>query len=439
MSIEKKLDGIFVDPRTKTPLKVNWSGDALVADDVEYSLTGNVAELGAPVRQSGQGDDLSPELRAAHDAAFEEASESGGNIYGSLFDMPAITQAGHYRRMALLDEIPIGDVSGSVVVDFGTGPWGFAAIYPRLASAELCIGFDVSGVACRAAVAETSTEALDRTFYATSDGEVIPLADDSVDVFFGGEVIEHVRNPLVFMQEVARVCKDGAHVVLTTPNRDALPYLLAGEPYATGPEHTALMSVPEFRDVLSRFSTEIALTGYDTSMAPGADEVPLDAALIDAIQLRATNYPELATGVISHSRIDKGLYRANKIDWALKELTWQSEEVKIAGASQVVSLFPGVSGLSIEDLTTVEVPCDGNVPVLMFWGHDWSGHVEIVRGESVWVRDLFLRGAGFVRVELPAVDGASGPIKIRKAGTKADRSASDEVIFYKLLDYTRND
>ena len=53
-------------------------------------------------------------------------------MYGSLEDLPLISQKGHYRRAELLESLDIGDVSGKVIADFGTGSWGIAGIYPRL-------------------------------------------------------------------------------------------------------------------------------------------------------------------------------------------------------------------------------------------------------------------------------------------------------------------
>jgi SAM-dependent methyltransferase len=48
--------------------------------------------------------------------------------------------------------------------------------------------------------------------------ESIPLADESVDVLFCGEVIEHIYNPDHAIEECARVLKKGGVLILTTPN-----------------------------------------------------------------------------------------------------------------------------------------------------------------------------------------------------------------------------
>ena len=45
----------------------------------------------------------------------------------------------------------------------------------------------------------------------------LPLADNSIDEFFGSHVIEHLNNPLPFMQELHRVASAGATAVFRVP------------------------------------------------------------------------------------------------------------------------------------------------------------------------------------------------------------------------------
>jgi len=46
----------------------------------------------------------------------------------------------------------------------------------------------------------------------------IPYADNSFDLVFASEAIEHVMNPDVFLKEIRRVVKPGGHILITTPN-----------------------------------------------------------------------------------------------------------------------------------------------------------------------------------------------------------------------------
>tara|TARA_R110001606_G_scaffold253808_2_gene401597 strand:- start:17087 stop:18520 length:1434 start_codon:yes stop_codon:yes gene_type:complete len=460
------VSDIFVDPITLRPLSLSLSGQVLEADGIAVPFENGVVDFYRRTDQSvtkeaqmseheptharalsddktdpaGQDDpiDSAPELRAAHEHAFESAEDSGGNIYGSLDDAATITQSGHEARMRLLDEIKLGDLTDKVVVDFGTGPWSFAAIFDKLRSAGTCIGFDVSATALKYAWNGTSEDRRGRTVYATSDGEVIPLADNSVDIFFGGEVIEHVRNPRLFMQEIARVCKDGASVILTTPNKDAFAYRIHGLQYCVGPEHIALLSHDEFRGILSDFSTDIEILGYETSIGLFEDDLPTQIELLETFQARSRDYPELATGLISISRIDKKLHSNNKRSLRLKEIIHSDPLVLYEQPPQPLSLFSSVTGALIAPGSTVQLPVRGESLFLLFWGHDWSGEVEITCGAEVSLFNLYSKQSGFIRIEIDN-DSNSNLLTIRPTGNKDPRSHDNQVLFFKLLDYENLD
>ena len=50
-------------------------------------------------------------------------------------------------------------------------------------------------------------------------GEHIPFADDTFDLVFSNEVIEHVQNDAHYAAEMARVTRPGGRIVLFCPNR----------------------------------------------------------------------------------------------------------------------------------------------------------------------------------------------------------------------------
>ena len=51
-----------------------------------------------------------------------------------------------------------------------------------------------------------------------ADGTWLPLKDCHFDTVFMGEVLEHVWNPVILLQETHRVLKYGGLLVITTPN-----------------------------------------------------------------------------------------------------------------------------------------------------------------------------------------------------------------------------
>lgn len=440
------INKLFIDPRSKQPLILDSSANKAIAGDTYFPFEGGVIDFysrtafSADVIQADNkqlsDNNQSPELRESHDKAFESAQENNGNIYGELGDLPVITQRGHFRRMEILASIDLGEIGSKVAVDFGTGPWGFAAIFPNLRKAGVCIGFDVSKIALTQAKA-TDNEIAGKTIYATSDGDSISLADNCVDIFFGGEVIEHVRNPALFVQEVARVCKQNALIILTTPNKDALLYKIDKIPFCTGPEHIALMNCQELRGVLDLFCGKTTIQGYEISLRPDIDATLADTALIDELNRRSTHHPELASGLVAVGHIDKDKYATNARSLTLNEHLWDSEKFgKLPG--QVLGLFDDIKGISLEEGFSFRIHVASRFPTLLFWGHDWSGHVEISSvsdtSHDSWLYDLYLPLGGFYRIDLQLPEDCTA-IEVRRTGEKSDRAISSQVIFYKFFEY----
>ena len=55
-------------------------------------------------------------------------------------------------------------------------------------------------------------------FQSKGDPEKVPLPDDSVQLVFALEIIEHLTSPFHLLAEAHRILGSGGHVVLTTPN-----------------------------------------------------------------------------------------------------------------------------------------------------------------------------------------------------------------------------
>jgi ubiquinone/menaquinone biosynthesis C-methylase UbiE len=448
MELSRDILDRFVDPQTREPLINDQANNALLASDGSYSVINGVINFytktlvsrgnttkSQSIANDPANTDAAPELRSSHEAAFQQAAESGGNIYGRVEDLPLITQSGHYRRMKMLSDLDLGDIEDKTVVDFGTGPWGFGAIFPKLRSAKQCIGFDVSVSALEMARnVDSATNFGSRVIFATSEGEVIPLADSSVDVFFGGEVIEHVRNPRHFLQEIARVCKDKAIVILTTPNREAIFYRIANIPYCVGPEHIALLSHGEFRSLLDLFMVESRILGYETSLGPGLDNLPIEPDACEMVQRRACEVPELSSGMISRSVVSKTRFSAHRTEYSLEEILHSSPSVSFKSPAKLMKLFGDVSGALLLPDNVMTFPAFAREVTLLFWGHDWSGIVEIILGGVTMERDLYSLPAGFIRIDIALAQDAE-TIKVRPTGRKREASLSNEVIFYKAMQY----
>ena len=105
--------------------------------------------------------------------------------------------------------------AGREVLDYGCGSgYGCAEI---TAGAARVLGVDVSGEAVERARAEFGGPGLE---FAPIEAErPLPFADASFDTVLSFQVIEHVRDPALYLDEARRVLRPGGHLVLATPDR----------------------------------------------------------------------------------------------------------------------------------------------------------------------------------------------------------------------------
>jgi ubiquinone/menaquinone biosynthesis C-methylase UbiE len=179
-------------------------------------------------------------LTQYYEKAFSEAGENG-SIY---IPWTVLEKAGNDRKNYLLSTLPIPDLSNSTVVDYGVGSWGFGCVFPKLKECKQPIGVDVSKYAidCSARRAEKDP-VLNRKSpkFITSTGYDIGLEDQSIDLLFAGECIEHIEDTEAFLAEIYRVLKFDGVVIFTTPNEKPYLYRQLGLKWAMGFEHVALM------------------------------------------------------------------------------------------------------------------------------------------------------------------------------------------------------
>jgi 2-polyprenyl-3-methyl-5-hydroxy-6-metoxy-1,4-benzoquinol methylase/glutaredoxin-related protein len=139
---------------------------------------------------------------------------AGGDDVYEFEKNPEITKIGHFLKLDVLDSLIHEDISDKTVVDVGCGSWGFACIFPKLQGCKTGIGLDISLTALR-----ESRKKLSNYYYVASNQRV-PLANNSTDIVFAGEVVEHVVDPVRLIDEVHQVLKPNGIFILTTPNAD---------------------------------------------------------------------------------------------------------------------------------------------------------------------------------------------------------------------------
>lgn len=336
------------------------------------------------------------EMTEYWDAGFLAAEARPGAFY-DLKKLPAITQASHYRRMALLDALPLGDLSDKVVVDYGVGPWGFACVFPKLHACREAIGIDLSPEAVRISDQVSRSQAFpygDRFRYLTSTGSAIDLPDRSVDVVFAGESIEHVFNVDAFLDEVHRVLAPGGTFIVTTPNADAVLYKAHGERYCHNAEHVSLMTYGELRALVEqRFVITIA-KGFNGSFHRSFDSVA-DDTFAEAWTAAFEDQPELATGVIlmASPRPDHTPRRVRET-----EFPHSAAAVTYTGAWDTCTLHgPLTAAVAKGPESRLSLEFEGDGLIVFLWSHPWCSRVRMwVDGELV-ERAIYSPLGGFVQ------------------------------------------
>ena len=312
------------------------------------------------------------QVSAALDAMFKHSQ----GLYGSFDNIPFIAQAGHTRRMELLDRLDIGDVSGMTVVDFGMGSWGFASVFPKLHNCARAIGMDISNAALKISkdlIAQTRPAYADRFEIYQSDGMDLPLPSGSADLFFSGESIEHVKFPPRYLGEIHRVLHEKGQLVITSPNRDAVRYKEQGEEYCTSPEHFWLFNTPELISAVSEFFDIQEIYGFNGSYGSHEeDRAETDPESAKLWSRRFEHEPEKATGVILRAVAKSDI----KQFYRLVDLP--SSQIEIVGGDTYLPLEFGLKGLLLDSpaasITLTRPLSDGIV--VRFWSHRWSGRAE---------------------------------------------------------------
>lgn len=365
-------------------------------------------------------------LETHYENAFSNAEN--GNIYQELAPLDRLA---HNRRVALLESLALPSLSEATVVDYGVGAWGVGAVFAKLKAARKMIGIDISSAAV--AMSRTLT-AHDPAMqgadveYHTASGYALPLASESIDVFFSGECIEHIEDTDLHLIEVQRVLKVGGIAIFTTPNGDPWVYRQFGLRWCVGFEHVALMSTHELVDYLGRYFAVENVLGFNQSMHPTLDK-NLPEQVASQWVSSGEKDPYDATSVIALVRKES---RSDMKPLALKAANFDAAQA--SGPSQDLDLSFGYKGRMIEAGGSLSIP----VPVgaircnLILWSHSWSGSALIEAGSDRRTVDLYSHVGGCRRITLTQLDGCT-TIAVKSLGKTDERSESTQVIFFRAV------
>jgi len=147
--------------------------------------------------------------------------------------------------------------STDTVIDVGCGDGGHSYFCARQGAEVLFIDMD----AAKLAAAEEKIKASPAHAYKAilSDCNPIPLPDAVGDVILCTEVLEHVSDPRQFLEELVRVAKPGARLVVTVPDArsETLVGAAAPEGYFKEPNHIRIFAEGELRDHVLASGLEI--------------------------------------------------------------------------------------------------------------------------------------------------------------------------------------
>lgn len=138
----------------------------------------------------------------------------------------------YYSRMAkrymrfpvkrVLSRIRALGIEQGLALDVGTGPGIFPlGIADSLPELEF-LGIDLSPAMIETAQANARERGLDeRVHFQIGSAYALPLPDKSVDLVLCVHTMHHLEDPLAFMNEAARVLKQGGKYVIVDLRRDA--------------------------------------------------------------------------------------------------------------------------------------------------------------------------------------------------------------------------
>jgi ubiquinone/menaquinone biosynthesis C-methylase UbiE len=121
-------------------------------------------------------------------------------------------------REAIIKEVPN---SAEVILDVGCGSGWVAKEF--LTKNKKVISLDISKTNPFNA---KNLYKSDYHFPVVADSFQLPFSSDSIDCIIASEIIEHVINPEAFIKELIRVVKIGGKVVVSTPYKEKIRYVL---------------------------------------------------------------------------------------------------------------------------------------------------------------------------------------------------------------------
>ncbi len=176
-------------------------------------------------------------------------TDTGERMIPESSDRPTFWE--HVYRYAFATHF----VKGKRVLDIACGE-GYGSAALQKAGATHVTGVDVSEEVCRHVRAKYGIDAR------PGSAEKIPIADASIDVIVSFETIEHVPNPLGFLDECLRVLTPDGRLIISTPNKGVYGV------DSPNPYHCSEMTEDEFSFLLRARFRKVKLYSQHPHSAP---------------------------------------------------------------------------------------------------------------------------------------------------------------------------
>lgn len=162
------------------------------------------------------------------------------------------------RHEAVYAAVPgLSPDAPAVVVDAGSGEGYGASLLAQAFPGAAVVGVDYDTSACAHAAA---AHAGSRTAYVRGLVTALPVATAVAGVVVSLQVVEHIWNPDGYLRELARVCRPGGVVVLSTPNRLTFSPGLGRKERPANVFHCREYDAEELAESATRWAPDLAVT-----------------------------------------------------------------------------------------------------------------------------------------------------------------------------------
>lgn len=227
-------------------------------------------------------------------------------LYDSIFqnedpyhanDLTPIMRIGHEVKVNLVDEMITEELSDYIGVDIGCADRGFGGIAKKFKNLKYGIGMDISKIGIK----KTILTKQQNIIYINIDAS-FPFKDNSIDIIFAGEILEHTKNPVDFIEDAWRVLKNNGVIIFTVPNKSPLLYRVFFHHYSINEQHISICDYKTYKKlILKKFIIEKEAGFNQSFFAQAAYDMDRNILNLNLVKYWSEifiNYPRFATGII---------------------------------------------------------------------------------------------------------------------------------------------